>query len=54
VSKTLSQATSILSAAGFKISVRTNIPGGGNIVVQQVPGAGSSRPKGSTIVVDVF
>ncbi len=54
VSKSLSQATSILSAAGFKISVRTNIPGGGNIVVQQVPGAGSSRPKGSTIVVDVF
>ncbi|MCX6418731.1 MAG: PASTA domain-containing protein, partial [Actinobacteria bacterium] len=54
VSKTLTQATSILSAAGFKISVRTNIPGGGNIVVQQVPGAGSSRPKGSTIVVDVF
>lgn len=54
VSKSLSQATSILSAAGFKISVRTNIPGGGNIVVQQSPGAGSSRPKGSTIVVDVF
>ena len=54
VSKSLSQATSILNAAGFKISVRTNIPGGGNIVVQQVPGAGSSRPKGSTIVVDVF
>ena len=54
VSKSLSQATSILNAAGFKISVRTNIPGGGNIVVQQSPGAGTSRPKGSTIVVDVF
>ncbi|CAB4879211.1 unannotated protein [freshwater metagenome] len=54
ISKTLTQATATLEAAGFAVRVRTNIPGGANVVVQQSPGASTRQPKGSTIVLDVF
>jgi serine/threonine-protein kinase len=54
VNRSVADATRILERAGFKVTVRNNIPGGPNIVLQQSPGAGASRPKGSTVSLDVF
>ena len=51
--KRLSEATQLLERAGVVVRVRTNIPGGPNIVLQQSP-SGGTAPKGSTITLDVF
>jgi serine/threonine-protein kinase len=50
----LAQARQALQAAGFVVVVRNDIPGGPGIVLQQSPGAGASRAKGSTVSLDVF
>jgi serine/threonine-protein kinase len=52
--RNLTEATSILQAAGFTVRVRANIPGGPNIVLQQSPNGGELRPKGTQITLDVF
>jgi serine/threonine-protein kinase len=54
VNDSVAEATRTLERAGFKVSIRTNVPGGPNVVLQQSPGAGSEQPKGSTISLDVF
>jgi beta-lactam-binding protein with PASTA domain len=50
----LAQARKVLQAAGFVVVVRNDIPGGPGIVLQQSPGAGALRAKGTTVSLDVF
>ncbi len=50
----LNTAISRLRAAGLNPVVRTNIPGGADIVVQQSVAAGSRAPRGSTVYLDAF
>ena len=54
VNRKLADAKRILQSAGFVVKVRNDIPGGPGIVLQQSPGAGSSRAKGSTVTLDIF
>jgi serine/threonine-protein kinase len=54
VNKSLAEARTILTKAGFRVAVRTDVPGGPGIVLQQSPGGGASRPRGTTVSLDIF